>query len=123
MSDLAETVAWLRRWILADREAAERAQQAAPGTWWHNHDDAPGVIYTIDGPDLIEVPEELRPVTEHLVRHDPRNVIARCDAELAILDPDNWGGGPEAEDAYRQAVRMLAQGYRHRDNRREEGTA
>lgn len=129
---MSELITWLRAQIEADKEAAQYAQVVAPGIWWHNHDDAPGIIYTEEGGELLRAPEEHRPLTEHLVRHEPQEVIARCDAGLALLDhyremcdllDPTTSARQEyilAEGAVRRAVTLLAQGYRHRDGYREE---
>jgi hypothetical protein len=58
-----------------------------------------------------------------IAKHDLRSAIARCDAELAILDvcqrtgeaaefPDHAGG---YADGLEDAVKILASGYRHRE--------
>jgi hypothetical protein len=64
---------------------------------------------------------------DHICRHDPRNVVARCEAELAILDecdlllkvgiafPDEAG----VESAER-IMRLIGAAYRHRDGYLEE---
>jgi len=75
---------------------------------------------------------------DHIIRHDPRNVVARCEAELAILDehqhvpasykvpqfPSNppFGciicgrndDGTIAPVGWCATVRLLASGYKHR---------
>lgn len=140
-TEITDPVDWVRRWILADKEAAELAARTAPGMWLHNHDDAPGIIYT-EGPggrELLRADEDLRPVTEHLVRHDAQDVIARCEAALAILDehgPDgtiaplscqacSCEGALVGTDCFAavdypcRTVRLLISGYRHRPGWRE----
>lgn len=136
--EISDPIAWVRYWILADREAAQRAGIVAPGTWFHNAPDAPGHIYTDDGIVIAEAEEEHRAVTEHLVRHDAEDVIARCEAELAILDlhiPATMNGSDEDDGAVCFAcnpfdpadgafpcrtLRALISGYRHRPGWREE---
>ena len=67
---------------------------------------------------------------DHVIRHDPRNVVADCEAKLAILDEhgdehmcfknshdgNTWAG----YDGDCKIVRLLASGYRHRPGYREE---
>jgi Family of unknown function (DUF6221) len=86
---------------------------------------------------------------DHIIRHDPRNVIADCEAKLAILEmytstlilvehPQVMGEGHpfagkiSAQDyldakrelaVLRPAVVALASGYRHRPGYREEWAA
>lgn len=143
--EITDPVEWVRQWILADREAAQIAGIIAPGPWLHNHKGAPGVIYAeSDGRELATADEPLRAVTEHLVRHDAEDVIAQCDAALAILDehaPEDggcrictteqqqvyWDGENETTPwektrvtAPCRTVRLLVSGYRHRPGWREE---
>jgi hypothetical protein len=65
-------------------------------------------------------------VTRFIAANDPRSVIARCEAELAILDlHDEWMPFANVEEdasgveAIRRVVRLLASGYRHRKGYRE----
>lgn len=69
----------------------------------------------------------------HIIRHDPRWVVADCEAKLLILDEHQpvpvpgmaWrgcgtckeGGGPAMFPC--RTVRLLASGYRHRDGYRK----
>lgn len=146
MNDL---VGWLRREIEADKAAALKA---LPGPWraepyvYGKPEDGWGdptnweVLSTqgtvvshqayegggADGPDAL-----------HIARHDPQDVIARCDAELAILDEhedidghcetcgnyDPTGLHEHSVAAPCRTVRLLAQGYRHRDGWQADWTA
>ena len=69
---------------------------------------------------------------EHIVRHDPRNEAARCEAELAILDwfeyvlsdaPQRFGEDSPVVTATRahgrEVARLLAMGYKHRPGYKE----
>jgi hypothetical protein len=55
---------------------------------------------------------------DHMVLQQPRDTIARCQAELALLDryegPDEPGRTPDFWDGMREAVAMVAAGYEHR---------
>jgi Family of unknown function (DUF6221) len=94
MNDQAAAVAWLRQVIEGDKALAEQARHGGDGRWWRNYgaaDEACGHLVTGDEgewmPDVV-VYDEGRPDSiqfEHIGRHDPRDTIARCDAELAIL--------------------------------------
>jgi hypothetical protein len=131
VSSETEAVAWLRRQIEADLGEA-RALAAVPGVsavW----EELPGggVLECGDGtdPDCWAYSWNVgdQRVTGFIADRDPRSAIARCEAELAVLDehaardadvglmlgPDRlrqreWAG-------LRLAVRLLAGGYRHRD--------
>jgi hypothetical protein len=54
-------------------------------------------------------------VAAHIALNDPRDVIARCEAELGILDlHDIWKADAGiAAEVTADAVRHLAGGYRH----------
>ncbi len=59
---------------------------------------------------------------DHIRRQDPRNTVARCEAELAILDEhaDGWQIGDPLRDCQWEAwpchtLRLLASGYKHRE--------
>lgn len=73
-------------------------------------------------------------IADHVAANDPRDTIARCDSELAILDmaereiaaaPEgswDWDSADEVSRAstLEDVVRLLAQGYRHRPGYRAE---
>jgi hypothetical protein len=136
MSSAEAPVVWLWAAILARKAAAEAAsgkEWATPTTW---------TVITRDGNDehLVrwvahteDCGYDPRPDAANMVLNDPRDTVARCEAELAILD--------EAEKAFRvartykdgdgvlalacartwlDAVRLLAGGYKHREGYREE---
>lgn len=137
-----EAVAWLRSQIEGDKAAAEAAHRAGEGHWWrcttsdvHGTNRPVGALYggqpaydadgEVFGGTTIVVYDEGRPTDEqfaHIALHDPQDVIADCEAKLAILDecdlllkvgiayPDE--AGPESAT---RIVRLMAQGYRHRD--------
>lgn len=155
MSDLTEMVAWLGGQIELDKSAA---LNATPGGWGadipstaEDSDPYPTSISSLNGAKVVSStgPGSAVSIDDalHIARHDPQNVIADCDAKLAIID--NYadtthirdeaaeriraaGDHPAAEDldtwdrAQREIpvmehwVRLLAQGYRHRDGYREE---
>lgn len=157
MSDDGEDpVAWLRAQVEARLALAREASAPADGHWWrrwvdagHFDDgrpepvgplwsgepvlDADGDVY---GGAEIVVYDEGRPSDVqfgHIALNDPQDVIARCEAELAILDLHDQTRAiavaaqlPHGElriqdymDAQRElcalveAVRLLAGGYRH----------
>ena len=65
---------------------------------------------------------------DHIIRHDPRNVVADCEAKLAILgryarQAAKYGENCMEEDriwVLEPVVRLLASGYRHREGFKEE---
>lgn len=141
MSDDLET--WLRGEITGDLELArDAAQPPSSGKWKVDHrgcdSDCPVRcpkagqchdehceceevtgdnirIYNEGGHDAFQA--------EHIARHDPRDTIVRCEAELAILGefesneaeftPDYWHG-------LWVAIRHIGAGYRHRPGYRED---
>jgi len=88
------------------------------------------VVYDEGSPDEYQA--------AHIALNDPQDTIARCEAELAILDehyPQDRGesipgadcgicwhvGVPGASEPYPcRTVRLLASGYKHRPGYREE---
>lgn len=70
--------------------------------------------------------------SDHCARHDPRTVVARCEAELAILDEhwhaaNGWGRPINRcrtctkEVSYPcRTIRLIGSGYRFRPGYREE---
>ena len=111
-----DMLSWLRNVIEGDKAAAERATPPPP------------FVLTEDA--------------DHLMRQNPRDTIARCEAELAMLDKlppvlsrlgwiaeGEGQGAPHpgrpgeymAEDAVADYfVKLLASGYRHRPGFRPE---
>lgn len=138
MSDLAER---LRRTIEGDKAIAEAAEQASPAPWSAEVGtmwgcalicDATGEgLWDCEGSETLGMEGA---AAVHAALHDPRDTIARCEAELAILDehhatngetscavcivPD-WGypthGGSSPAPYPCGTIISLASGYRHRD--------
>ena len=105
MSD-EQAVAWLRQQIEGDKAAAE---VATPGPWEFEGDDpTDDELYSVhDGEhgDLIGQTVAWtrdRQVAngQHMARHDPQDVIADCEAKLAILDAH----GVDYTGEYGQAI-------------------
>jgi len=139
MSGVAEMVAWLRREIETDKT---KAQAVTQGMAWCTKDVEGDelwdfsfiAIYTDGWPWRETARCCLENEADHIARHDPQDVIARCDAELAILDEhedidghcetcgnyDPTGLHEHSVAAPCRTVRLLAQGYRHRDGWRGE---
>jgi hypothetical protein len=82
MSDL---LSWLRSTIEGDKAAAEAAQ---PGPWHiGNAVDPTRTCNVHTFPGARGVADDLQWLdAEHIVRHDPTGTIARCTAELELLD-------------------------------------
>jgi hypothetical protein len=133
-----DPVAWLRAQVEARLALARDAADGDSGEWftgdkWNVYraeDIAP--YEDADEHDLV-VYGNVKPQSGHIAANDPRDTIARCEGELAILDehaPRNGYDQPEgdltpvctccADDrmygyAYPcRTVRLLARGYRHR---------
>lgn len=128
-SDLA---AWLRTTITAEKSTAERATAGrwavavdARGRWrvdvarWNDY----LTDYEVTG--RIVRPRNFRDA-EHIALHDPRDTIARCEADLELIDglaqvadgAETYGGTAAwlAEDL----LEDVAQGYRHRSGFKPE---
>ncbi|MFI7616073.1 DUF6221 family protein [Nonomuraea terrae] len=113
---------WLRTQIEADKATAETAGAGA----WRYVAAHTGNRLEFDeqrGVDAIGFHEGdlLRPVEAiHIALHDPADVIARCEAALALLAfhgrdcAECWSGMPC------RSVRLLATGYRRRPGWRDE---
>lgn len=127
---------WLRTQIAeAERDAhgaalvLQQAYSVSPEDarrWWV--DDANGCVVVLSGPRPDRQPVAFAPdggylndVGEHMVRNDPRAVLAQCEAHTRILDlvdlyfnddgePSFLGGYGEA---YWDVVRLLALAYQH----------
>lgn len=146
MSD--EAVKWLRGQVTARLETAKAACHGGDGNWWRRLRDLyidggpvpAGALFEgtpeVDAPEHdifiaeVVVYDEGRPSDEqfaHIALNDPQDVIARCEAELAILDEftsrhrdvDLMLGPTIARqrewEGLRLAVHLLASGYKHRD--------
>lgn len=147
---MSELLSWLRATITADLAAAKAADEVAPGPWvntgqdgdaWQIHGAPTGDTtwkYDDESGEDREVPVLHRVATlnyddgggvwereaaDHIVLQQPRDTIARCEAELALL-----GQLAEAKQFYDQhphapageihglltAAELLATGYQHR---------
>lgn len=89
-------VVWLRRTIEGDKAAAGEAAKVYPPPWtlheknpggderdWDIHDAEDTFIKacsTCEHSGIHQAPGE------HIVRHDPRDVVADCDFKLQLLD-------------------------------------
>lgn len=150
VSDGEDPVAWLRAQVQARRGLAQEASEHADGHWWRRMTDAGHFddhrlepvghlwagepVLDVDGDVCgggeIVVYDEGRPSDaqfDHIAANDPRDVIARCEAELAILDehgpddtfgPDDLcccacGDRPQVPFPCR-TVRILLGAYQHR---------
>ena len=100
MSSEEEPVAWLRAQIGA-RKAVAEAATCAP---WEAEGDDPTddeVWIDVDGEDwrmLICRGPQSHENMLHVAANDPQDTIARCEAELAILDEhasDGWADYPQ----------------------------
>lgn len=141
-----DMLSWLKATIEGDKAAAEKAASgehdgvALTGCWTHTDgyravfqegcaSGADGIVGGSCGccfPDATGRPEDLA----HIALHDPRDTIARCEAELEILDqvlpevrriavrlaeefggicPDDWLSPSE-----KMLLKTLARGYRNR---------
>lgn len=106
---MSELIAWLRSIIEGDKAAAE-ADQDNTVEWAADYVEGTGPSGII--------------AAEHIRRHDIRDTIARCKAELALLDHvlpkmEEADGAIEGEwgsrsDIAGHFVRTLACGYKNR---------
>ena len=115
-----DPAAWLRAQVVARLAAAKLA--AREGGKWTQDGVNTGNISSLGGQVVYDEgsPDEYQ--AAHIALNDPQDVIARCEAELAILD--EHGPSEVAPDACRRCkgglafpcrtVRLLASGYRHR---------
>lgn len=153
---MEDLTAWLRATIEADLAQAKAADEAAPGPWVNTGQAGLGDAWQIHGgPSGEEEPDweapgwSLKPVpirvatlkyddgggvwekdaADHIVLQQPRDTIARCEAELALLDLHKPGEYGECVTCHVGAqscgccgwgdfpcdtVQLLARGYRHR---------
>ena len=146
MSSEEDPVAWLRAQI-EERKAA--AEAATPGPWEPEGDDpTDDEVYTGGDDDasfgwrlaICRGPRSHENML-HIAANDPRDTIARCEAELAILDEHDESDTPEElrhghweghgsnerwirdepndcpvcrEESPCRTVRLLAGGYKYR---------
>ena len=151
MSSDEELAAWLRRTVGVELAAARLViapcdgdcarpcefHPAAAAEW---HEMSSGVLNISEGLDRGDAWDGVwamgdSRVTRFIAGNDPRSVIARCEAELAILDACSPDSSMEAAleigdisteqyvtevAAGARIVRLLASGYKHRRGYREE---
>ncbi|MGA4989899.1 DUF6221 family protein [Nonomuraea bangladeshensis] len=124
-----EMLSWLKATIEGDKAAAK----ANGGETWTAHDEGADDNWTLDIGDGHKTGESCgccckgtldEVEAEHMARHDPRDTIARCEAELALLDkllPEleqaddlilgEWGS---SDDLAKKLLVTLVAGRRHR---------
>ena len=88
MSSEMDPVAWLRAQITARLDVARKA---TPGPWEFEHDDEVFTVHNGEHGDLVgstvAFTRHWASVNgDHIALNDPQDTIARCEAELAILD-------------------------------------
>jgi hypothetical protein len=119
-----EMTAWLRAQVEADKAAAEAA---TPGEWAALDDGVMSIEDEDQWPVGVTQSRRDREDRVHIAIHDPRDVVADCDAKLAILgryerQAAKYGENCMEEDRawiLASVVRLLASGYRHRDGWQE----
>lgn len=78
-------------------------------------DDVPNLLVRNDRREL-----------EHVMRHDPRGVIADCEAKLAIIDAIladcEMAGFDHRRGIAGKTLRLLASAYQHRNGYKQEWT-
>jgi hypothetical protein len=132
--DPEEAVKWLREQVEGDRAAAVAACDGNMETAaWRLRDHPGDSAFVRDGLGDTVVYDEGLPLEAeavHIALHDPRDVIADCEAKLAILDehgPYEMGdevycricGDCPQVDYPCPTVHLLAAGFRHRDGYRQ----
>lgn len=87
MSDTDDLLPWLRAQIAGTERSAIEALGAG-ATWVVRYDDEDHSL--IGGTPDFDVAETIGNLADlfaaHIVRHDPRAVLAQCEAHTAILD-------------------------------------
>lgn len=116
-----ELVTWLREQIEVTKRAASPKILLAGGTWHidNEHWEAgTGIMDAAERPIAVAIGDC---AAAHIAWHDPLSVLARCEAELAILDEHGPGKyGDACRCCYGtlaypcQTVRLVGSGYRHR---------
>jgi hypothetical protein len=125
-----DPVAWLRAQVEARMATAKLA--AREGGAWTQADPEryPASIESLGGTVVYDelAPDEYQ--AAHIAMNDPQDTIARCEAELAILD--EHGGEHMCFENTRDGnswawyegdcrmIRQIAGGYRHKPGYREE---
>lgn len=134
-----EAIGWLRQQVTQRLETARKASHGSDGRWVgreqtkygpHGHlrdNSGEVVVYDEGSPSDCEF--------EHIALNDPQDVIARCEAELGILNlhqHERLGGrtaqrndlgcalcheddGVQWHPGWCDTVKAVASGYRHRD--------
>ena len=164
VSGSGDLAAWLRAQVEARLALAREASPKTDGHWWRRWTDAGHYddgtleqvgplwsgepVYDADGDvfggEYIVVYDEGAPSGaqfDHIALNDPQDTIARCEAELAILDehkPEliDYRDGDGIERASRECIaceppgtpdnypcrtiRLVGSGYRFRPGYREE---
>ena len=126
---------WLREQVKQRLETAKEACHGGEGNWWRRLRDLyvdgepvpAGALFEgepeVDDPESgvflaeIVVYDEGRPSDEqfaHIALNDPQDVIARCEAELAILDACVRGIRSGRALLAEEIRSLVASGYRHR---------
>ena len=125
MSTDRELAAWLRLAILLRRDAAKLAAREG-GTWTHDGVHT-GNVSSLGGQVVYDEGSPDEHQAAHIAMNDPRDVIARCEAELAILDLcAEWAAFRYVEEEAsafclaQHTVRLLAGGYKNWPGYREE---
>ena len=130
MSDGEDPVAWLRAQVEARKSAAGALAAVLGGHWLVRLNDDDDFDFTVRAADIDVEPASdawRRDAADHIAANDPRDTIARCEAELAILDehgpddtfgPDDLcccacGDRPQVPFPCR-TVRILLGAYQHR---------
>lgn len=137
---MPDLISWLRSTIEGDLAAAKAADKASPGPWVNTGQYGCGDAWQIYGApteesgdewndeaqDVVPAPSKVaaaayedgggvweREAADHMVLQQPRDTIARCEVELAIIAECLTvpGRGTLAE----RVIEGLARGYRHRD--------
>lgn len=120
-----DMLSWLRKVIEGDRAVAEENL----GEVWTAVDDRDeGFFIEIEDAGSLGkacgccITGTLAEVeAKHIALHDPRDTIARCEAELELLDRcERVIANPEAydetaEELAEDVIRRFASGYRHRE--------
>jgi hypothetical protein len=108
-------LSWLHCQILARKGAAE----ALPHGPWHIEGAYPQRISNGEAiviAEAFEGPQFPPNIAQHIVAHDPRDTIARCEAELRIIalyEEEDRGRTPDYWDGLRFALDEIAHAYRH----------
>lgn len=153
---MEDLTAWLRATIEGDLAQAKAADEAAPGPWVNTGQAGEGDAWQIHGantdPEEVEWSDEVQDLVpvgcrvatlnyddgggvwekaaaDHMVLQQPWDTIARCEAELELLDLHKPGEYGECVTCHVGAqscgccgwgdfpcdtVQLLARGYRHR---------